>query len=43
MSGLDINQDCIIEAAVIITDGNLNAVDNGISIPVQRSKAVMDK
>ncbi|TIB69808.1 hypothetical protein E3P77_00286 [Wallemia ichthyophaga] len=42
MSGLDINQDCIIEAAVIITDGNLNAVDNGISIPVQRSKAVMD-
>ncbi|CED83169.1 Oligoribonuclease (3'-_5' exoribonuclease) [Phaffia rhodozyma] len=43
MTGLDLENDRIIEIAVIITDGELRAVDEGISFIVQTPKEVLDK
>ncbi|TIB78685.1 ribonuclease H-like protein [Wallemia mellicola] len=42
MTGLDMNNDHILEIAIIITDGELNKVDDGISLIVKRPKTVLD-
>lgn len=41
MTGLD-PTDCIIEIAVIITDGQLNEVDEGIEFVIQTAKERLD-
>ena len=38
MTGLDIEKDEICEIAVIVTDGELKPVDDGIQIVVKQSK-----
>lgn len=43
MTGLDVANDRIIEIAVIITDGHLNPVDEGISYVINTPKEVLDK
>ncbi|KLT45422.1 putative RNA exonuclease, partial [Cutaneotrichosporon oleaginosum] len=42
MTGLDVASDRIIEIAVIITDGRLNPVDDGVSWVIQTPKHVLD-
>lgn len=42
MTGLDIQNDRIIEIAVIVTDGHLNPVDEGVSWVIQTPKEVLD-
>ncbi|KAL1411434.1 Phosphatidylinositol 3,4,5-trisphosphate-dependent Rac exchanger 2 protein [Vanrija albida] len=42
MTGLDVANDRIIEIAVIITDGHLNPVDEGISYVINTPKEVLD-
>lgn len=42
MTGLDVGVDRIIEIAVIITDGHLNPVDEGVSWVIQTPKDVLD-
>lgn len=42
MTGLQ-TTDRIIEIAVIITDGQLNEVDEGIEFVIQTDKEVLDK
>lgn len=41
MTGLDIDKDEICEIAVIVTDGDLKPVDNGIQVVVKPSDAAM--
>ena len=43
MTGLEPKRDVILEIAVIITDGQLNPVDDGISYVIQTPKTVLDK
>lgn len=42
MTGLDYNTDRILEIAVIITNGNLEAVDDGLEFVIHAEKAVLD-
>lgn len=35
MTGLDLEQDCLVEVAVIITDGQTNIVDEGIDLLIK--------
>ncbi|KAI9508554.1 ribonuclease H-like protein [Russula earlei] len=42
MTGLDYNTDRIIEIAVIITNGNLDIVDDGLEFVIRTEKAVLD-
>lgn len=42
MTGLDLTTDRIIEIAVIITDGRLNPVDEGIEYVIRTPKSVLD-
>jgi oligoribonuclease len=42
ISGLDHEKERIIEIAVIITDGELNPVDNGIEYVIRTDKEVLD-
>ncbi|EKC99854.1 hypothetical protein A1Q2_05819 [Trichosporon asahii var. asahii CBS 8904] len=42
MTGLDTSKDVIIEIAVIITDGHLNPVDDGICYVINTDKALLD-
>ena len=42
MTGLDPNSDLIIEIATIVTDKNLNILDEGPSIVVHQADSVMD-
>jgi oligoribonuclease len=42
MTGLDPNSDVIIEIATIVTDKNLNIVDEGPSIVIHQADEVMD-
>ena len=42
MTGLNLTSDRIIEIAVIITDGQLNAVDQGIEYVIRTPKSVLD-
>ncbi|CAL1711328.1 unnamed protein product [Somion occarium] len=43
MTGLDPKQNQIIEIAVLITNGNLELVDEGIQYVIKTDKAVLDK
>ncbi|KAH9856020.1 ribonuclease H-like protein [Lenzites betulinus] len=43
MTGLDPRTDRILEIAVLITNGNLDIVDEGISYVIRTDKAVLDK
>lgn len=43
MTGLDIDKDVIIEIAVIITDGHLRPVDDGINFVINTPKDVLDE
>ncbi len=42
MTGLDLDKDVIIEIAVIITDGELRPVDDGIEYIIRTDKGVLD-
>jgi oligoribonuclease len=42
MTGLDLSTDRIIEIAVIITDGRLIQVDEGIEYVIRTPKSVLD-
>ena len=42
MTGLDYKKDKIIEIAVLITNGNLDTVDEGINYVIRTDKAVLD-
>lgn len=42
MTGLDLTTDRIIEIAVIITDGRLRPVDEGVSWVINTPKEVLD-
>lgn len=43
MTGLDFLNDRIIEIAVIITDGRLKPVDEGINYIIKTPKEILDK
>ena len=43
MTGLDAQTDRLLEIAVIITDGRLRPVDEGIEFVIQTSKEVLDR
>lgn len=43
MTGLDTNTDRIIEIAVIITDGHLRPVDEGVEWVIHTPKEVLDE
>ena len=43
MTGLDLKNDALIEVAVIITDGQLNAVDDGIDLVIKPPQAALDQ
>ncbi|OAJ37175.1 hypothetical protein BDEG_21238 [Batrachochytrium dendrobatidis JEL423] len=43
MTGLDLERDVIIEIACIITDGNLNAVQERYDLVLHQPKSVMDQ
>lgn len=42
MTGLDFETDRILEIAVIITDGNLKPIDEGITYVIRTPKEVLD-
>jgi oligoribonuclease len=42
MTGLEIDNDVIIEIAVIITDGQLKPVDEGVEWIIQTPKETLD-
>jgi len=42
MTGLDTNNDCIIEIATIVTDGNLNILAEGPIIAIHQSDQILD-
>jgi oligoribonuclease len=42
MTGLDVENDVIIEIAVIVTDGQLVPVDEGVDYVIRTDKAVLD-
>ncbi|KAI0002182.1 ribonuclease H-like domain-containing protein [Russula compacta] len=42
MTGLDYNTDRILEIAVLITNGNLDVVDDGLEFVIRTEKAVLD-
>lgn len=43
VAGLDTETDIIIEIAVIITNGNLDPVDEGVEYVIKTDKAILDK
>lgn len=42
MTGLDLEKDCLVEVAVIITDGQTNIVDEGIDLLIKPRAEVLD-
>lgn len=43
MTGLNVDQgDRLLEVACIVTDGDLNAVDDGVSYVISQEKNVME-
>ncbi|KAG9312410.1 ribonuclease H-like domain-containing protein [Chiua virens] len=42
MTGLNPKHDKLLEIAVIITDGNLNAVDDGIQFAIKKDKTILE-
>jgi oligoribonuclease len=43
MTGLDVDQDAIVEIACIVTDSNLLALDDGIQLVVHQDEAVLER
>ena len=43
MTGLDTENDKIIEIAVVVTDKNLNVIKESRSIAIKQDKVVLDK
>lgn len=43
MTGLDTQTDRLLEIACIITDGQLQPVDEGVSYVIQTDKAILDR
>ena len=42
MTGLDLEQDCLVEVAVIITDGQTNSVDEGIDLLIKPKAGALE-
>lgn len=42
MTGLDLGKDCVIEYASIVTDGDLNPLDDGVQWIIRADKALLD-
>lgn len=42
MTGLDLNKDCLVEISCIITDGDLNTIDECPGIVIHQSDRVLD-
>jgi oligoribonuclease len=42
MTGLDLNRDALVEIACIVTDGELNAVDDGIDVLIKPPAQALD-
>ena len=42
MTGLDLEQDCLVEVAVIITDGQTNIVDEGIDLLIKPKAGALE-
>jgi oligoribonuclease len=42
MTGLDLRRDALIEVAVIVTDGDLNPVDDGVGVIIHAGDEVLD-
>jgi len=42
MTGLDIKVERLLEVACIITDGNLEPLDEGVSYVIKTEKSVLD-
>jgi oligoribonuclease len=42
MTGLDLGKDALVEIAVLVTDSELNIVDEGVDIVIHADDAVMD-
>lgn len=42
MTGLDVENDRLLEVACIITDGSLAPLDEGVSYVIRTEKAVLD-
>ncbi|WP_415933646.1 oligoribonuclease [Varibaculum cambriense] len=42
MTGLDLEQDCLVEVAVIITDGQTKIVDEGIDLLIKPTTAALE-
>lgn len=43
MTGLDLEQDALIEVAVLITDGELNILDDGLDVIIKPSQVAVDQ
>ncbi|GLU47773.1 oligoribonuclease [Nocardiopsis ansamitocini] len=43
MTGLDLDKDALIEVACVITDGDLNQIDEGIDVVVKPPQAALDQ
>ncbi|GAA3725757.1 oligoribonuclease [Salinactinospora qingdaonensis] len=43
MTGLDLKQDALIELACLITDGDLNQLDEGIDVVIKPPQAALDQ
>ncbi|KDN48176.1 ribonuclease H-like protein [Tilletiaria anomala UBC 951] len=43
MTGLDLRSDRLLEVAVIVTDGDLNTVDEGVSYVIRTQPEVLDR
>jgi oligoribonuclease len=35
MTGLDVEKDCLVEIAVLVTDSELNILDDGLSVVIK--------
>jgi oligoribonuclease len=42
MTGLDLSKDALVEIAVLVTDSNLNILDEGVDIVIHADDAVLD-
>jgi oligoribonuclease len=43
MTGLDLNSDALVEIACIVTDGELNALDDGIDVVIKPPAEALDR
>jgi oligoribonuclease len=43
MTGLDLHRDALIEIAVLVTDGELNIIDDGIDVVIKPPESALDQ